>query len=507
MTTANDTSSDRELRFALVASLLWLLATLPRLLTHELWRDEAWLWLVTLDSRSLSDMIQPLARSGQGYLFPLLCFVARQFSESPRAMQVVHLLVATAGAFVFARWAPFSRLERAMLLLGYLTFYEYAVISRHYAVGMLLLWLACVFARNRPSAIGLAVALGLACQTTVYAFIIAIAIAGGWLLDRWTRRSELAPIPVRDATLAAAIAVAGAVAGIVQLIPSAGTSFAPGWQLAWDAERALKVLRLPWRAFVPLPRFQVQFWNTNILDPAIALQALAGVAILALAFAMLRRSRVALATFSVGTLGLLVFAYTKYVGEMRHGGHFWLLFVAALWLGDGLTPRGRRRDWRSHVLLALLLAQCVAAAFASWIDLGHPFTNGPATAALLHDEGLDRLPLLGHREPTAASIALPLGKALYSPSRGIYTKYPDYGPKQREMGDPELRCVARALARTETSDIVLVINRALPPWAELDAAGERVGAIQKSEDYHLYRMHLDRLPGTESDAACPAGPR
>jgi hypothetical protein len=370
---------------------------------------------------------------------------------------------------------------------------------------MLLLWLACVFAKDRPSATGVGIVLGLACQTTVYAFIVAIAIVCGWALDRRLRRDELEPLPRRDLALGATLGVAGAIAGLIQLMPTEGTSFAPGWTFHWDLQLALKVLRLPWRAFVPVPRFQVQFWNTNILDPWPALQSVAGVAILAAAFALLRRNRVALTTFALGATGLLVFAYTKYVGEMRHGGHFWILFVAALWLGGGLAPRAIRRDWRAQLLLAILVVQCLAAVFASWIDLAHPFTTAPATAALLKKERLDQLPMLGHREPPAASVALPLGKPLYAPSRGVYAKYPDYGPKQREMGDPELRCIARALARTEASDIALVINRELPPWAELDPAGACVGAIQRSEDYHLYRMRLDRLAATEAAAACAGG--
>jgi hypothetical protein len=153
-------------------------------------------------------------------------------------------------------------------------------------------------------------------------------------------------------------------------------------------------------------------------------------------------------------------------------------------------------------LLALLALQAMAGLFASWNDLRHPFTNAPATAELLRSSGLDALPLLGHREPPAASIALASGRALYAPSRAIFAKYPDYGPKQREMGNAELRCIARALSRREARDIVLVINRELPVWAENDPAGAVTGSICRSEDYWLYRMRLDRLASSANDANC-----
>jgi hypothetical protein len=136
------------------------------------------------------------------------------------------------------------------------------------------------------------------------------------------------------------------------------------------------------------------------------------------------------------------------------------------------------------------------------MDLRHPFSNGGATAELIRREGLDRYPLLGHREPPAATVALALGKPLYSPSRRLFVTYPDWGPEQREMSDPELRCAARDLARREGRDIVLVINRELPPWEEIDPAGSRVGAIVGTEDYFLYFLRRGRLAGTAAAAQC-----
>lgn len=499
-------SAAGRLRFAGLVAAACLVLTAPRLLLHELWRDEAWLWLVATESRSLADLFSPLARSGQGYLFPLLCYLARQVSTSPLAMQALHLVLVAAAAFVFARWAPFGRRERALFVLGYFPFYEYAVISRHYVVGALLVWLACAGVRGRRPALALGATLGLLCQTTVYGFILAFALAGGWLIDRRLRGEQVAPIPRAEAAAGLVLALAGAAAGLVQLIPLPGTSFAPEWHFGWEPGQAVKVLAMPWRAFVPLPRPGVQFWNTNLLDAWPPLQAAAGLLTLALAAALLWRRRVGLAgwtTFCLGGAGLLAFGYIKYPGVLRHQGHWWLLFVAALWLGGGL--QADRRSWRSRVLLILLILHVGTGAFASWMDLRHPFSNGAATAELIREQGLDRYPLLGHREPPAATVALALGRPLYSPSRRLFVTYPDWGPEQREMNDAEVRCAARELAQREGGDIVLVINRELPPWGELSAAGSRVGAIASSEDYHLYQLRHARLAGTAAEAQCANG--
>lgn len=486
-----------ESRFAWIATAAFVLLTVPRLLLHELWRDEAWVWQVVIESDSIADLFQSLGRAGHGYLFPLLCYLARQVSASPLAMQLLHLLLAGAAAFVFARYAPFGRLERALFVLGYFPFYEYAVISRIYVAGLLLLWLGCAAARSRRPALALGAVIGLLCQTSVYGYMLALVLAAGWLLRREPRS-----LPWSEAAGGLALALAGAVAGLLQLVPMPGSTYAGGWRFGWDPAAAKTVLMLPWRAFVPLPRFGLNFWGTNLLDFQTTLQAAAGLLTLALAAAFLWRAKVALVTFCLGAAGLLAFSYIKFIGSLRHHGHFWLLFAVALWLGGGLQED--RRSWRARLLLALLIVHCGAAAYASWMDLRHPFSNGAATAELIRAEGLDRYPLFGHREPPAATVAFYLGQPLYFPSRKVFATHPEWGPEERELSDEEVRCAARELARREGEDIVLVINRQLPPWEELEAVGSRVGAIVATEDYHLYRLRHGRLQSAHDP--CPDRP-
>lgn len=501
-------SVTERLRFAAAVAAAVFVLTLPRLLTHELWRDEAWLWMVIGDSGSLAEMAQGLARNGQGHFFPLLCYLARQVSPSPLAMQLVNLVLASCGAFVFARWAPFGRSDRALFLLGYLPFYEYAVISRHYAAGALLLWLACAAAGRRPALLAFGAALGLLCQTTVYGFILAAAVAAGWLAgrlaERW--RGGAPPWPPLPALAGGALlALAGGIAGLFQLIPESGTSYAAGWRFGWRPDLAERVLQMPWRAFAPIPRFELHFWNSNQLDAWPALQAAAGLATLAAATFFLRRNVASLAAWLIGAAGLAAFGYVKFIGVLRHDGHWWLLFAAALWLGGGLPAEQGSPGlaWRRAAFRSLLILHAAVALYASWMDLRHPFSNAERTAGLIRASGLDRHPMLGYREPPAAPVVLYLGQPVFAPSRGIYASYPDWGPLQRDLTREELRCAARALAEREGRDIVLILNSQLPPWPEIEEAGSVVGAIQATEDYHLYFLRLARLPETDPAAGCP----
>jgi hypothetical protein len=495
-------NADRA-RFAGLLAAGTVLLIAPRLLLHELWRDEAWLWLVVTESPSLSDLFAGLNRTGQGYLFPVLYWLAAKLSTAPQAMQAVNLVIVGAGAYVLGRWAPFRATERVLLVLGYYFFYEYAVISRHYATGVLLTGLACAAAR-RPSVIGLGVVLGLLCQTTVYGYIVAFAVAAGFLLERWRHRHETTPISRRDALVGTALALTGAVAGLLQLIPEPGTTFAVGWRFGWYPARALATLQMPWHAFFPLPRLQLEFWNSDLLAPWPLWQAMAGAAALALAMIILWPRKLALAVFGIGGLGILLFGYVKFIGALRHHGHLWLLFVAALWLAGELGSEQSQRTYRERLLLALLVLHCAAMVFASWMDLRHPFSNGARTAELIRLNGLDRYPLLGYREPPAATVSLALNQPMYAPSRDVFSTHQEWVPLQRDLSLVELRCAARQLARRKGRDIILVMNSELPPWPEIKAAGSQVGAIVQSENYFLYRLSYADLAKTAGEAVCIA---
>jgi hypothetical protein len=464
-----------------------------------LWRDEAWQWLVIEESHSFSDLFLGMSKGGgTGYLFPILVYLARQLWASLRVMQLVNLLMAGAATFVFARLAPFERRERALFVFGYFPFYEYAVISRSYATGALLIWLACAATQHRRPALFLGAALGLLCQTTLYGYIVAIAILCGWILDCWLRRSELAPLPLAEIAAGSLLAIAGAIAGLIQFIPAPGT-VVPPWRFSWDPTHAGKVLMTPWRAFVPLPHPGLNFWNSNILDPWPRMQMIAGVVTLLVVIALLWRRKVALLTFGIGAAGLIAFSYFQFVGQLRHQSHLFILLIAALWLDGALLERGSAR---ARLLLFLFFIHCVAGVYASWMDLVHPFSNGAAIAELIRSQRLEGDALLGHREPPAATVALYLDRPLYSPSRRIFTSHPDWSAQQRELRPSEVRCAARELSRREGRDVALIMNWQVPAWEEVEALGSRRGAIVESEDYWLYRLRHDRLAATAAVAGC-----
>jgi len=149
------------------------------ILNHSLWQDEWQAWLIARDSRSLAELFHNFRYDGHPGLWYLTLYGLSRFTAQPLAMQLFHLALATAAVWVFLRFSPFTRLQKILFVFGYFPFFEYAVISRNYAAGVLLIFTyGAVFPRDFPKKyLLLSIILFLLCQTSVYGVLLALALA------------------------------------------------------------------------------------------------------------------------------------------------------------------------------------------------------------------------------------------------------------------------------------------------------------------------------------------
>ena len=145
-------------------------------LHHEMWRDELQAWSIALASPSLRDLLGNITYEGHPAFWYLLLYALTRCSDNPFLMQVFHLSVATAGIYVFARFAPFTRVQKLYFAFGYFPLYEYGVISRSYVLGVVGLFAFCAWhQRVREGALAPALILALVANTSVYGAMMALA--------------------------------------------------------------------------------------------------------------------------------------------------------------------------------------------------------------------------------------------------------------------------------------------------------------------------------------------
>jgi hypothetical protein len=235
---------------------------------HELWQDEWQAWLIARDSATIRDLFNNLRYEGHPGLWHLGLFGLSRLTPQPLAMQVLHLVVATATVYVFLKFSPFTNFQKILFVFGYFPFFEYAAISRNYASGLLLLFLFCaVFPSTlRKKFLVLCGILFLLAQTSVYGLFLVLALGLALVVTAFTDKS-FGPGPSTLELLAGlALMVAGVCLSILQLVPPPDSGLALGWKFDLDLPHLTNAVATVWEAYVPMPAPQYHFWGTNLIS-------------------------------------------------------------------------------------------------------------------------------------------------------------------------------------------------------------------------------------------------
>lgn len=466
------------------------------LLRHEMWQDEWQAWLMATASPSLPDLFRNLRYEGHPGLWHLGLFLISRITPSPRGMQLLHLLVATCSVYVFLKYSPFTWPEKILFIFGYFSFYEYAVISRNYGLGVLGLFSFCALFCGPPprSYLLLAVILFLLCQTSVYGLMIAMVLGGILFWEAF--RDQAARTWKAGAALV--IVLFGIGLSVIQLAPPADSGFAVGWKFDVDLPHLMGTLAAVWKSYIPIPAPVYHFWGTNLIsDPR--WQSLLSVILLVFGLLLFIRQPVPLFLYAVGTVEILAFTYLKYPGSLRHHGHLFLLFIASLWLSSAYPPKKNYSSLiqvlsdlcqtnRHRAVLVLLAAHLVAGVTAASLDLFFPFSASEAAARFIKQHQLDRMPILGHPDDAASSVAGYLGRQIYYPASHRWGSFVVWNQKREKNLQPEkLLAEAEELSRQYQQDVLVLTNYELPPSEfPIRLIQKFTHSMVPQENYYLY---------------------
>ena len=486
--------ADPEARFrrALVGAVAVL--SLLKVVFHEPWYDERGPWGVALASDSYLDYLRNLRYGGHPVLWHSLVYAIQRTLGVHVAVQLLQALLAIASAYVVARWAPFDRVQRTLVVFGYFPFFEYGTLARPYGITVLATCVACALWVARPQApLPLAATLAVLANTTVYGLFLALAFAAAWTLDAFggTRLGRARPAPNNTALAGLLLAFAAALA-VAQMRPPADSGFAVGWHLEPDLARAELALRAVARGIVPVPQPIREFWNTALVDLLGGGCALAGASIFVGVALLLRGRRPALLLWCAATAAVAAFTYAKLGGSMRHHGHVFLALFASSWIAAaadaaGPTASSPAARARRAAIGAVLAVHAVAGVAAVGADAVLPFSRSGDTARFLRESGLDRLPIVGNPEAPAASVAAALGKPIHFPVSGRTTTYVVWDDRRRRVSRAEVLAAAERLRDESGEPVVLLLNLPLDPAPEgIELAARFGGSVVAQESYYVY---------------------
>lgn len=452
---------------------------------HELWRDEWQTWLMPQESHSLSELRANVEYDPHPRLWYLILYTLSRVTSNPIAMQIFELGLGCLAIALFFVFSPFGRLEKGLFAFGYFPLYEYVVISRHYALGMVCVFALCAVyphRHKRPFLFGSL--LFLLCQTHVYGVMIALAFGAALLF-------EDDPIPRQRIAFFCAL-LAGAAFSIPQMILPADTCKDVVWRFGWDFQHLFRVLGTLWRAYVPLPRPGMDFWSSDLLSEHTIVRGVLGVCLLMAALSRLSKNRAALVFCAAGSSMLVLFSYVKFYGSIRHHGHLFLVLLAAFWLAPS-----ERESWK-RMSLVLLICQATAGLYACAMDIRFPFSGSKQAADYLKSHGLADALLVGDEDYMIVPIAGYLGRKFYYPRGDRWATYVIENKARSEMDPYRMVEMAQKCLLEQGKDrLIFVLNYPLlgggSYWRE--KVFETDKTFVSDEHFYLYEMRKPRKAG------------
>ena len=511
----------RDKHYALGLTFLFLAVGTFTASHHEMWRDEIQAWLLARDSTSVFNLFAHLKYEGHPGLWHLCLMPLSRINDSPVMMQMFHLLIAGATVYIFVRYAPFNWFQKLLFCFGYFVLYEYAIVARNYALGMLLITVFCVLFRERYKRfIWVGCVLFLLAHTSVHALIVTIAIAGALCCEyifgsRFSQplNREIAAIEdKRRLWIGFALIGIGITTAVLQLNPPSDTGFAVAWHFNYDPQRVNNIVKLISRAYLPVTRPVSGFWGSNVLTTYPIFQAIQiPLCYFFMFFSVLLfvRRPTALLIYLTGTFGLLTFFYVKYHGSIRHHGFLFLTFLMCCWIYRDSPAINFGKTEEEHtdsvvdrvlnvaatvVLTLLLICHAIGGVIATRMEHRHIFSYGKLTAEYIKSQGMQDHLMVGEIDYAVSTVAGYLQKPqIYYPRGSRLGSFVRWDKARTHNVSNELVIEeARKLSREHSQPVLIILNRAIDAKLieqhKLSFLVKFTGSVIGDEGFHLYLM-------------------
>jgi len=430
-------------RFALMVTAGFFVIALIGMLSHEMWRDEHQAWLVARDANSLSQLLDNMNYEGNPALWHFFLYWITRVTHDPIYMQAFHLLVATSFIFIFNRYAPLSNLYKILFSFGYFPLYEYAVISRSYALGILLVFGICALYKNRMTKyILIGILLALLANVTIYAVVIACCIAGILVLDYFLYQQKNRKAMMQLA-IGLFIFILGVAFSLYQIWPDKDNSFpAPYASSFFDLPRWGEVLSKLFITYLYIPQIEEHFWNTTIYfkDPVSTGWVLLSLIIFAAGVFVFLRKPLILLLYLGTTIGLFSVYYYTALMHSRYCGYLLIALVVCYWLSEyypekkyhsSLASLGKRIS--SAFFTTILSFSIIGAIVAYAMEMQYKFSPSKEVANYIKENKLDSLPVVGITDFTISPLATYLDKKLFYPQMNDFGSFIIWSKRRKDQ--------------------------------------------------------------------------
>lgn len=455
-----------------------------------MWKDEWQAWLIARDM-SWSQMFGFLYYDGH----PALWYVYLKLVNSLRLMlfptadqalvlQVAHTLIVIASFYIFIFRFRFSLLLKIFVALSYFIFFEYGIVSRGYALTILLGFLIAILLPDyRRHWKVLCALLFLICQTEVYGVFMALSFLAYIFLENHGWKNLGAAIKNKQLAGLAVITFVGVVVFTYSVYPVTNTK---EFVQSFSATRPPKSESFL-VSFIGI--FSNTFLTGIISDPNAEGISWPGVflsiVVIALLFYLFRRKKVLRLTLFIFILLFLVFSVVFYSGGMRQWGLVFIFFIITLQLW---TNEDVMLQWNEIAMIAAFaLCQFIYCIRAVVKEYKYPFSNAKQTASFLKKNVPENVPIVAINPFAATPVIGYSGRLFYELPEGETFSYFHWLEKIYLPTEAELELFANY---KHSGGLIIISSEPLSAqkypqlqlWQTLDAPNI------KAENYWVYAL-------------------
>lgn len=322
---------------------------------HVFTRDEQRAWyIVSAWSTSFKEFLAKMRDSeGTPYLWnTILYFVTHYITDNIEFMKVIHLSISTVTVFLFLKYAPFNKIVKTLFVFGYFPFYEYSIISRNYAIGIIFMVIFLVLYKDKyKNIITISIVLFMMGQGNMFSFIISVVLFLMLAMEFIIDRKIISCINKKHFIFATIIFLSEVIFVFIQLGPQLlSNRFGPSIFTIFNKSlneykdiflNILPKVVIP--AYLPIPRLTLNFWGSNLIIYYLSRFAfnwglLIALILLVIPIFLIKRKVIFL--YVTGTIGILIFPLFIYRGrpfieghlDLRQYGHIFIFFIICLWI-------------------------------------------------------------------------------------------------------------------------------------------------------------------------------
>lgn len=333
-------------RFEYVVVAVYFAVTLFISFYHEKWVDEAQAWFIARDLSVVGIWQQMHYELTSGLWYFLLHF-ASYFRFGLQTETILKILVMLPAIFIIAKYSPFPKWQRVLIIFSFFLAYEYPITGRNYALNISLYIITFwVYIAKKRSDFWLGFFLFLLANSGTIGIISSGVITLFRIVELfWYKKIN------RKNLIYLIIPIAGIAIALMQIFPvldpTEGGSIFKSTRYHVMANAFLAGI-YPWQLITDFNLLGVlakirEFSYLNIVIASIVY----------IVFTLSIKSKKILAFWLTMSLSILaVFAFKK-VGFLRHFGFVWLTMILVYWweLSKNVSGRNNYLAWFKKIII------------------------------------------------------------------------------------------------------------------------------------------------------------